>query len=328
MRHAVVCSIRNEGPNILEWVAWQQMLGFTDLVVLTNDCTDHSGELLDLLAAAGVLVHVPVAIPEGAFPTPAKLRVAKDHPVVRSADWAFLCDIDEFLVLKDGLTLSELWPADADFIGMSINWRVFGTSGRERWEDGLTHRQFTRSGGPDHPTGRWVKSACCRLDAFDRWGAHTAVGLRDPELLADWGAGKARWVGATRRPLTGFDPTGPAFRMTERDEIVTARVQLNHYMMRSEESFSLKVGTRSPVSGKDRYRAQFRTNFNRNEVEDMSARTCDAAFDAAYLRLWQIPGAGRLHHLCCADYVARLAAKAGRRAADDPRWHRHMELAG
>ena len=327
MRHAVVCSVRNEGPNILEWVAWQQMLGFTDIVILTNDCTDHSVELLDLLAAEGVLTHVPVAIPEDELPTPAKLRVAKAHPVVLAADWAFLCDIDEFLVLKDGLTLGELWPEEADFIGMSVNWRVFGTSGRERWEDGLTHRLFTRSGGPRHPTGRWVKSACRRLDAFKRWAPHAAVGLIDPDLLARWGTGEARWVGPGGEPLRSYAPDGPVYRMMDRDEFDTSRVQINHYMMRSEESYALKVGTPSPASGRDRYRPQFRKNFNRNEVEDLSAFGHEGAFDIAHQRLLRIPGVVALHHLCCADYVARLAAKAGRRPEDDPRWQSHMELA-
>lgn len=48
--------MRNEGPFIVEWVSWYRMLGF-EVLVVTNDCTDHSVELLQALQAAGWLHH-------------------------------------------------------------------------------------------------------------------------------------------------------------------------------------------------------------------------------------------------------------------------------
>ena len=50
--------MRNEGPFLVEWVCWYRMLGFTDLLIVTNDCTDHSPELLDHLAQAGWVHHL------------------------------------------------------------------------------------------------------------------------------------------------------------------------------------------------------------------------------------------------------------------------------
>jgi hypothetical protein len=49
--------MRNEGPFIVEWVAWYRRLGFSDIVVVTNNCTDRSADLLDgpRLAGSGVL---------------------------------------------------------------------------------------------------------------------------------------------------------------------------------------------------------------------------------------------------------------------------------
>jgi len=40
-----------------------------------------------------------------------------------------------------------------------------------------------------------------------------------------------------------------------------------------------------------------------------------------------LPDVRRLHHLCCADYAARLAAKQGRTANADPRYVLHLDLA-
>ena len=45
LRAFLVGTAKNEGPFLLEWVCWQRMLGFTDIVIVTNDCTDHSPAL-------------------------------------------------------------------------------------------------------------------------------------------------------------------------------------------------------------------------------------------------------------------------------------------
>ena len=55
MRVTVVASMRNEGPFIVEWVTWYRMLGFSDVVVVTNNCTDRSPELLDALQGLRLL---------------------------------------------------------------------------------------------------------------------------------------------------------------------------------------------------------------------------------------------------------------------------------
>jgi hypothetical protein len=183
----------------------------------------------------------------------------------------------------------------------------------------LVHRQFQRSAGPDHPTARWVKSAFRHADWFKRLGVHAPVKFMQP--------GPVKWVSASGRALRGYDPSGGVYRMTERDEIDQSIAQINHYMMRSSESFSLKQGSLSPVSGKERYGERFVRNFDRNDVADRSADIQAATFEPIYQQAMALPDVARLHHLCCADYVVRLAQKAGIRPQDDPRWQHHMELA-
>ena len=34
--------MRDEGPYLLEWVAYHRLIGFTDIVVCSNDCVDGS----------------------------------------------------------------------------------------------------------------------------------------------------------------------------------------------------------------------------------------------------------------------------------------------
>ena len=50
---------QEEGPFILEWIAYHQMLGITDFLFYSNDCTDGTDALLDGLAQQGHVVHLP-----------------------------------------------------------------------------------------------------------------------------------------------------------------------------------------------------------------------------------------------------------------------------
>ncbi|WP_235829875.1 glycosyltransferase family 2 protein [Frigidibacter oleivorans] len=326
MRALVISSMRDEGPFIVEWVTWYRLIGFTDILVLTNDCSDHSPDLLDALQAAGWVTHVRATIPDGAYPQQAKLRRARRHPLVAEADWILICDVDEFLVIHRGEgRIGDLLPAgDAPFTGMSINWRVFGTGNRLDWGDGLVHRQFHRCAWRVHGVNRWFKGLFRRPEIFGKFQSHGPSGFDRATAGADWGAEPLVWVNSAGTVLPDWHPEGAYMRMTPQHLTTHEAAQINHYMLRSEESFSLKRGTLSAAALKDRYTDEFFDRFNRNEAEDTSALRHAAAFDALHARAMTLPGVARLHHLCCADYAARLAARAGRAPEDDPRRRLHL----
>ncbi len=50
---AVAACMRNEGIFILEWLAHYTALGFDEIIVVTNDCVDHSDLLLKRLEEMG-----------------------------------------------------------------------------------------------------------------------------------------------------------------------------------------------------------------------------------------------------------------------------------
>ncbi len=327
MRFAVVCSVRNEGPFLVEWVAWYRRLGFQEIVVVTNDCTDRSPALLESLQAAGWVTHLRHEVPDGTQICARKLEAAKSLPQVNGADWVLVCDVDEFLVIHQGNgQITDLIPQNADFLGMAINWRVFGTSGRMAWEDGLTHRQFLRTSESRDFPSTWVKTIHAHPDWFRKLGEHGPKRLI-PRHAATWGQKGMRWVNADRQDLPEWQPDGDYLRRVPMERVSHAAAQMNHYMIRSEESFGLKKGTMSAVAGKDRYTDTFFDRYNRNEVLDDSALRHAADFDAVFAQAISLPDVARLHHLCCADYVARLAAKAGRSPTDDPRHAHHMARA-
>ena len=323
--------MRNEGPFIVEWVAWYRRLGFTDIVVVTNNCTDRSPELLDALQSAGWVHHIRHDVPPGLPITAAKLAAAKDHEAVRRAAWVLVCDVDEFLVIHRGQGLlsdlvgPHLAPdGTPQFLGMSINWRVFGTDGQSQFIDAPVHRQFFWACNATHRHSRSVKSFHRAAKWFNALGEHGPRGLSLGRARRAWGDPGMVWITPDGTPLAEWQPDGEYLRIMGPGRASHAVAQINHYMTRSVETFSLKQGTLSPAALKNRYVPKYYADANEGDELDDSALRHAAEFDAVYHAAMALPGVALLHHLCCADHLRLIAEKAGRRVEDDPRHAAHL----
>ena len=327
--------MRNEGAFLLEWVVWYRSLGFSSVVVVTNDCTDRSPDLLDALAQAGWVEHLQVDMKAGqAGITRAKLIAAGETRSVRRAQTVLVCDVDEFLVIHRGEgKIADLLAAPGrDYLGMSINWRVFGSGGIVTYDDVPVHQQFTVAVGRKRYLNSAVKSLHRHPRWFQRLGEHGPVNLdlakAQREAGATWGEGGLVWVGPSGQRVPGWTPEGPYLRTVPLSAIDHSVAQFNHYMLRSAESFSLKRGTLSPVAARDRYTATYWSRADRRDEFDDSALRYADRFAATHRAALALPGVARLHHLCCADHLAATLRKAGRRPEDDPRHAAFLARAG
>lgn len=321
----VVTSVRNEGQFLLEWVAWYRMLGFENLLVVHNDCTDHSPQLLRLLERAGVLVQKNNAADPGLPPQPQNHAVATRHRLVREASWVFVADTDEFLVIHTGdKSASALAEAvEGKGVGMAINWRIFGSSGEAAWQDGLIHRRFTRSGAVTAQQNSCFKTFFKEPAGFAKLRAHGPC-----DWAGDtWGTKDRVFLLADGEPYEPYHPTRKPQNSTTHERMSNTLAQVNHYAVQSHEQFAFKRGRPSAAMLMDRYTDDFFQRFDRNEEANTDALAYEAAFDAAHAELAAIPGVMRLHHLCCADYVAAMCEKRGDDPKADPRWQAHMDAA-
>lgn len=316
--------MRNEGPFIVEWVAWYRMLGF-EVVVATNDCTDHSAALLDALQDAGWLTHLPHTPRPGTPPKLSAHRALHANPRVRKADWVLVCDVDEFLVLHETDSVQAfLATLPVPFLGVALSWKIFGIGGWERYKPGLTHRQFKRCGLSKLAINRPFKSLYRNPTAFVRMGAHTPH-----DFSGDLAATENKWITADGTTLPRFaDATEHPIRFLTQDDITHSTAQMNHYILRSAEHAAMKRGTLSASALVNRYTDEFFERRNRNGMRDKSAFRFAPFFDPIYQTAMALPDVARLHHLCGADYVARLCAHQGTNQKDDPRWQAHMAAAG
>jgi hypothetical protein len=154
--------------------------------------------------------------------------------------------------------------------------------------------------------------------AFTKFRDHTPGGW-DVGVGGEWGKGDNVWVNASGTTIDGFSPFAPPLRQTPPGFTSHAVAQINHYMLRSAETYSLKAGTKSGTSNRNRYTDRYRSVADSGKDLDQSALGIHAAFEAKRAGLMAMPGVARLHALCCADHLRLIAQKHGRDPAADPR---------
>ncbi|MEM9011041.1 MAG: glycosyltransferase family 2 protein [Pseudomonadota bacterium] len=323
-RVLLIAPMRNEGAALLEWVAWQHLLGFDDILVLTNDCSDGSDRLLDRLAARGYLAHARHQPAEGEFALRSAFRTAKAHPLVETADWVMICDADEFPVIHLGEgQIHDLIAAHGDSaLGIALHWKSFGDNGRQRWEDGFVRQLYTRAAEGQHRANMRFKSVFRAPGMFAGFASHAPFGFQ-----GRWG-GRNRWVNSMGEPLPGCVLMGEArARATALRRINHGGGQINHYVIKAQEC-TLERRAKWALSDRDaRYGEEFLARYNINAAEDRSALQREAAFQEIYDALIADPETRRLHHLACAWYAGKLAELQGQEPDADPRVRRHRAAA-
>jgi hypothetical protein len=297
-RLAVLATMRNEGPFLLEWVAHHKVLGFDDIVICTNDCADGTDAMVRRLEELGLARH-HATVKRGSSIQRAAYRQARALPEVAGAGWLWVCDADEFLVVKvgDGTVGALIAAGSSGGEVISVPWRIFGTAGIVAFEDRPVTAQFLRC---EAPLGRPVFGKSLIRAPGDA-GRIGRIGIHAPEAAA----------GAP--PLRREAPGGRAVR-EGLPLMVRARhdvAQVNHYALRSAESFLVKRD-RGRVNhvGQD-MGADYWRRFDLNAVEDRAiARYAGAA--AAWGARLRADGALAALHRAAVDWHRRRIAELRR----------------
>jgi len=142
-----ICAIcNNERPYLLEWIAFQKHIGFGSVFIYDNVSDDGSSELLAALDRCGEITRIHWPRRPGVVPqTAAYAHFLHTH--AQSFDWVLVCDIDEFLMIEHSNVpdfITRAVTADKHVSAIAIPWLVFGSEGREQYEDGLVLERFTR----------------------------------------------------------------------------------------------------------------------------------------------------------------------------------------
>ena len=304
-RILLVATMRNEGPFILEWVAYHRAIGFTDLVVCTNDCIDDSPALLGRLQALGVLTHLPQ--PPGTGGGKAQLAaytLAEKLPVIDAADWVLVLDADEFLNIHVGEgTITDLIDAVPAATAFLINWRVFGHSGHEHWRPGLVTERFTRASRLSDGVNLPFKTLFSKSDAY-----HCRVLPHQPRYPRQDRLCELVYVsgGGDVLPAYFHDESRDSFLQSNPGEVSWRLAQVNHYNTRSWEDYLVKHHRGGGLDIPWQREASW-AQFNRNEEEDRAILAKLPGARQVFRSLIDDPLVRECHERCCTLYGAHVA---------------------
>lgn len=300
-------TMKDEGPGVIEWVAHHLAVGFTDVLVYTNDCSDGTDDILKRLQALDIGVHHrDNVMPPGIKPHPSMLKHAHDEELVRKSDWLLVLDADEFLCINhasgtlDGL-VGDLQAAGAD--AMVITWRIFGSAGVRDWSRAPITDQFTWAAPPFWNKGWGVKTMLRFDPRYLRLGMHRPI-IKSQHKDTDYPE-KVVWVNGSGRVLEDWFK----FRgwRSIRRTVGFDWAQINHYALKSMDAYSLRKFRGNANLKKDKYNADYWSLQDRNEVQDLNIQRHAARRAEIMAELLTDPELARLHDAAHARAEARLA---------------------
>lgn len=231
----LISSFRNEAPFVLEFVAHHKAIGFDEIVVASNDCTDGTPEILEALAEMGVIRHLPCKPPLKSSPQAyAYAQIRKWLPIDRAA-WLMILDADELLNIHAGAGhLTDLIAAQEPGVDLVlVHWATFGNGGHEAWVDELSSRRFLHRLRALNGNGL-VKSLIRAPGQWQHLSNHHPYGHAAGQVKIAFAGGL--WVENVAADSIEFGtyrnvkPTVGSFRVA----------QINHYATRTEDSFDLR----------------------------------------------------------------------------------------
>lgn len=301
-----VSMMKDEAPYLLEWFAHHLAMGFTDILVYTNDCTDGTVEMLQRLEELGLGHHRPNDIPEGIKPQPSALKYAQEEPLVRAADWVMVFDADEFLCINhpsgtlDGM-LDDAVAQGAN--GIVVTWRIFGSNGVIEWSRAPVTEQYTRAAPPLWNKGWGVKT----LFRFDP--EYWKLGIHRPSIkakhLEDGFPDTVKWLNGSGQPMEDYFK----FRgwRSIRRTLGYDWAQMNHYAIKSVDAYAIRKFRGNVNNKKDKYNADYWALQDRNEVPDTHILRHSARRAEIMAELLKDPVLAQLHEAALARIEARLA---------------------
>lgn len=296
-RHGTVMAVsmmKDEAPFLLEWFAHHLAVGFTDILVYTNDCTDGTDLMLQRLETLGLGHHRVNTIADGIKPQPSALNHAQAEPLVGAADWVMVFDADEFLSVNhpsghlDGM-LDDAVAVGAN--GIVVTWRIFGSNGVADWSRAPVTEQYTRAAPPLWHMGWGVKT----LFKFDP--EYWKLGIHRPSIknkhLEDGFPDTVHWLNGSGAPMEDYFK----FRgwRSIRRTVGFDWAQLNHYAVKSIDSYAIRKLRGNVNNKKDKYNADYWSLQDRNEVPDTHILRHAAERDRILAMLMADPVLAALH---------------------------------
>ena len=307
MKVTAVTCVKNEGPFLLEWIAFGQSIGVTDFLFYSNDCDDGTDLLLDGLDRAGIIQHRANPAKGRKYQMEA-LRHARRQPIVSDADWLWNADVDEFLNIKVGTgTVAELVEVCGDPDAISITHQYFANAGVTDFADRPVISQFKRSHNPDIWCDRFeieVKTLLRPDFPASYFGVHR------PYLPEDMPRrDHPKWTDGSGRPVPRkfLINAGEGRRFGYRAQGARRFATVNHYALRSLESYLVKSDRGDANRDFRFFDDGYWRDRNDPAFEDLTIQRFLPRVETAITDLKSLKGIASLHDNCVQRHQEKLS---------------------
>jgi hypothetical protein len=211
-------------------------MGVDNFLIYTNDCSDGTDAVLGRLQEMGIVQHRNNDAWKGNSPQQHALNQSLKEPLIRNADWIIHIDVDEFMNVRIGNgTLEDLFAAVPDATNFAMTWRLFGHNGVTELADAFVIDQFDTCAPAYCPKPHTVWGF---KTMFRNIGAYAKISCHRPNKLDPKYRNRVKWVNGSGQDMTR-DAVNNGWRSSKKT-IGYDLLQLNHYALRSAESFLIK----------------------------------------------------------------------------------------
>ena len=240
MEHLALLSCqKNEGPFLVDFVAHHIAAGFKDIFLVTNPSDDGTSELAEALSELGYIKHLHTDTPKGHKPQEYAYAEARRAFGIDGFEWLLVLDADELINVHVGaLTVQDLLSQFSNSIDLvSINMACYGCHPHTHWTPENDSSRFLFRLQSTHWRNSPAKSFIHHPRNFETLRPHGPIGFKlDRAVEVAFHAGlkfsqlqaDSAYYFSTVRSPGSFDS-------------VHQIAQVNHYVVRTRDSFSLRA---------------------------------------------------------------------------------------
>ena len=225
-----ICGIfKNEAPYLKEWIEYHELIGIEHFYLYNNNSEDNYRDILQPYIDRGLVTLTT-------WPYSHAQMKAYEHfynTYRNETQWVSFLDIDEFFCPRYKTTLIDWVRTKDKYPVLSINWRMFGTSGKMQHEsDKLVIEQYTVGWDHLYHVGKCLINTDYDISVFSG-RTHHQTQIKYPLL------GRFLKVNVTPANQFGwfvFDPFSFSWLFNEK----RYTIQINHYWSKAWDIYDKK----------------------------------------------------------------------------------------
>ena len=220
--------VKDEAPYILEWIAYHMVLGVDSFIIVDNNSSDGTKEILFKLQNEGLinLIHFN-GYKDKAPQLLAYTEVLKNASGI---DWLGFIDADEFISINSDFCLKKILLdifKNESIGAVALNWGTFGSSSQIDKKNGLVIERFKNRAFQKFATNHHFKSIVKLNSVSSTGGTPHKFKLMESK----------KYVHSDGSDLFDNQVYGEGLS----DTIILCPIKLNHYVLKSKSEFNIRA---------------------------------------------------------------------------------------